>query len=90
MFADEMRAVVDGAVAREGRAVGLGEGGGVPGAFEGAAAAEAVEEGEDQGLDGAEQEGGAVRACGGHAGPRSAIRGGTLVAGLRGRGGMAN
>jgi hypothetical protein len=87
MFADEMRAVVDGAVAREGRAVRFGEGGRMPGAGEGAASgAQAAEEDEDQGLDGAEQEGGAVRACGGHAFPRNAIGGGTVVVGLRGQG----
>jgi hypothetical protein len=56
VFADEMRAVVDGAVAREGGAVGLGEGGWMPHAVERAPAAEqAGEQGEYQCLDGMAQ-----------------------------------
>jgi hypothetical protein len=55
MFADEVGAVVDAAHAQDGRGGGrfaVGEGGGVPGAGEQAAAGEeAGEEGEDQGLD---------------------------------------
>jgi hypothetical protein len=88
MFADQVRAVVRVAQDGNGGLGGFGEGGRVPAAGEGEGAvvgAQAGKEGEDQGLDGAEQGQAAIRARGGRAGPRSAIGGGTLAVGLRGQ-----
>jgi hypothetical protein len=93
VFADQVRAVVDAAHAQDGGGgrFGVGQRGGVPGAGEEAAAAEeAGEEGEDQGLDGAEEGGRVARACVRGAVPLEQCGGLVLGGGLPGGGGVDN